>query len=76
MAYGGRKNGSGRDGDAAHCGYSRLSGRPRTAAPGYGFVSDSEAKDYDEISDLMSEFGGRESALWRRFRDEEDDSYR
>jgi hypothetical protein len=59
-------------GNALQDGYSCFGKRPRGAGPGVGFLPEEEAESYEDMSDLMMEFGGRESLLMRRMRSDEE----
>lgn len=62
MSYGDKK------GNALKDGYSCYGCRPRSAAP--GVIMDEEgAARFDEHSDMIRHYGGRDAALRRRFED-------
>lgn len=61
MAYGKKAN-------ALRDGYTCEAKRPKTAAPGV-FMSEEKADSFDEQSNSIARWGGRDALLRRRFQD-------
>lgn len=59
--------------DALRNGYTAIGRRPRSAAPGC-LMSEEDARRFDEVSDSMSKWGGRDARLHRRFQDKPQDT--
>jgi hypothetical protein len=68
----GRNDGAYRK-SALEDGYSCVGRRPRGAAPGSGFMSEEDAESFEDMADVMAEFGGRSALRSLRQRDAYDD---
>jgi hypothetical protein len=59
--------------NALRDGYSCVGKRPRSAAPGV-LMDEAAADRFDEASDSMAKWGGRDALLHRRFQDKPQNS--